>query len=124
MFKRHPIFLLLLGLLLIIGCRSDSTENSRAYVEGKVRSSFIDFDIYKIKIVQNDRIVAEAFLEKDGTFKLSGPISNEGYSITSPEKIASFSSDKQGLILSPDQHSIAVPTGNTYLKFNEIKLEE
>ena len=124
MCKRHPIILLLLGLLLIMGCRSDSPENSRAYVEGKVSASFIDIEIYKIKIEQNNRIVAEAFLDKDGTFKLSGPISNEGYSITSPEKIASFSSDQQGLILSTDQLSIAVPAGNTYLKFNEIKLEE
>ena len=124
MFKRYPIILLLLGLLLIMGCRSDSPENSRAYVEGKVSASLIDFDLYKIKIEQNNRIVAEAFLDQDGTFKLSGPITNEGYSITSPEKIASFSSDKQGLVLSPDQLSIKVPSGNTYLKFNEIKLEE
>ena len=114
-------------LVLIFGitsCRSDSQENSRAYAEGKIIFNNIDLQNYRLKITDQDKIVAETMIDADGSFKLSGPISGEGFSIVSTEKIRSFNADKTGLTLSQDAFKINVPKGITYLKFNEIVLEK
>ena len=114
-------------LVLIFGitsCRSDSQENSRAYAEGKIIFNNIDLQNYRLKITDQDKIVAETMIDADGSFKLSGPISGEGFSIVSTEKIRSLNTDKTGLTLSQDAFKINVPKGITYLKFNEIVLEK
>lgn len=114
-------------LVLIFGitsCRSDSQENSRAYVEGKIIFNNIDLQNYRLKITDQDKIVAETMIDADGSFKLSGPISGEGFSIVSTEKIRSFNTDRTGLTLSQDAFKINVPKGITYLKLNEIVLEK
>lgn len=111
-------------IVAITSCRSDSQENSRAYVEGKIIFTNIDLQNYNLKITDQDKIVAETMIEADGSFKLSGPISDQGFSIVSTEKISSFNTDKTGLTLSADSFKINVPKGITYLKFNEIVLEK
>ena len=111
-------------IFAITSCRSDSQENSRAYVEGKIIFNNIDLQNYRLKITDQDKIVAETMIDADGSFKLSGPISGEGFSIVSTEKIRSFNADKTGLTLSQDAFKINVPKGITYLKFNEIVLEK
>lgn len=121
-------FLKLMTFLVLIfaitSCRSDSQENSRAYVEGKIVFTNIDLQNYLLKIIDQDKIVAETMIDADGRFKLSGPISGEGFSIVSTEKIRSFNTDKTGLTLSADSFKINIPKGITYLKFNEIVLEK
>ncbi|OWK97650.1 hypothetical protein AP75_10075 [Kaistella haifensis DSM 19056] len=111
-------------IFAITSCRSDSQENSRAYAEGKIIFNNIDLQNYRLKITVQDKIVAETMIDADGSFKLSGPISGEGFSIVSTEKIRSFNTDKTGLTLSADSFKINVPKGITYLKFNEIVLEK
>lgn len=111
-------------IFAITSCRSDSQENSRAYAEGKIIFNNIDLQNYRLKITDQDKIVAETMIDADGSFKLSGPISGEGFSIVSTEKIRSFNTDKTGLTLSQDAFKINVPKGITYLKFNEIVLEK
>lgn len=121
-------FLKLMTFLVLIfaitSCRSDSQENSRAYAEGKIIFNNIDLQNYRLKITDQDKIVAETMIDADGSFKLSGPISGEGFSIVSTEKIRSFNTDKTGLTLSADSFKINVRKGITYLKFNEIVLEK
>ena len=111
-------------IFAITSCRSDSQENSRAYAEGKIIFNNIDLQNYRLKITDQDKIVAETMIDADGSFKLSGPISGEGFSIVSTEKIRSLNTDKTGLTLSQDSFKINVPKGITYLKFNEIVLEK
>jgi len=111
-------------IFAITSCRSDSQENSRAYAEGKIIFNNIDLQNYRLKITVQDKIVAETMIDADGSFKLSGPISGEGFFFVSTEKIRSFNTDKTGLTLSQDAFKINVPKGITYLKFNEIVLEK
>ena len=110
--------------LLFIGCRSDSQDNPRAYVEGKVVSTTVDYKKFVLRISSDNVIIAETMLETGGNFKLSGPIGNMGFTIISTEKIKSFSADKSGLTLSADALQINVPKVITYIKFNEIVLEK
>lgn len=117
-------FAFLVTILTTIGCRNDSQENARAYAEGKIVFTNIDLLNYRLQIVDQNKIVAETAIDADGSFKLSGPISGEGFAFVSTEKISSFDVDKNGLTLSADALKINVPKGITYLKFNEIKLEK
>ncbi|MGZ5285238.1 MAG: hypothetical protein ACXWB4_06270 [Kaistella sp.] len=110
--------------LLFFGCNSDSRENPRAYVEGKLVSATVDYNKFSFRIVSDNVIVAETMLEADGNFKLSGPIGNAGFLLISTEKMKSFNTDKAGLSLSADGLQINVPAGITYLKFTEIVLEK
>lgn len=111
-------------LFLLLNCRSDSQNNSRAFVEGKVISSGLNLSKFLLKIVSGDIAVAQTIPDTDGTFKLSGPLRGECFSILASEKIKSFDADRSGLQLSPDGLQIAVPAGVTYIKFNEIVLEK
>ena len=118
------LFLSILIGSIFLSCQSENRENSRAYIEGKIISSAIDYKIYKVKIVQDDIIVAETFLENDGTFKISGPVSYRNYSLISGEKIKSFQLEQKGLSLSADEFKIEIPKEFTYLKFTEIVLQK
>jgi len=115
---------LLMTFLLIISCRNDSQENPRAYIEGKLVSASVDFNTFYFQIISEGTVVAETLPEPDGNFKLSGPISDGGFIITTTEKIKSFDTGKMGLTLSADALQISVPKGITYIKFNEIVLEK
>ena len=116
--------LMLIIALLFLSCRSDSQDNPRAYVEGKVISATVDYNKFLLKIISESTIVAETMLASDGNFKLSGPIGKNGFDIVSTEKIKTFSADKTGPKLSSDGLKILVPAGITYIKFNEIVLEK
>ena len=116
--------LILIIALLFLSCRSDSQDNPRAYVEGKVISATVDYNKFLLKIISESTIVAETMLASDGNFKLSGPIGKNGFDIVSTEKIKTFSADKTGLQISSDGLKISVPAGITYIKFNEIVLEQ
>src|SRR5688500_2899571 len=124
MFRSSKIMPLLLFLSVFYSCRSDSRENSRAYIEGKVVTTPVNPKSFVLKIVSNNTIVAETTLEAEGNFKLSGPVDEGHFSLMSTEKIKSFTSDKSGLLLSADGHQIDIPAGNTYIKFNEIVLAQ
>lgn len=119
-----PSAVMLFIALLLLSCRSDSQENPRAYVEGKVISATVDYNKFLLKIISESTIVAETMLASDGNFKLSGPIGKNGFDIVSTEKIKTFSTDKTGPELSSDGLKILVPAGITYIKFNEIVLEK
>ena len=116
--------LVLIIALLFLSCRSDSQENPRAFVEGKVVSATVDYNKFLLKISSENTVVAETMLASDGNFKLSGPIGKNGFDIVSTEKIKTFSTDKTGLQISTDGFKIRVPAGITYIKFNEIVLEK
>ena len=116
--------LMLIIALLFLSCRSDSQENPRALVEGKVVSATVDYNKFMLRIISENTVVAETLLETGGNFKLSGPIGETGFEMIATEKIKTFSADKTGLQISSDGLKISVPAGITYIKFNEIVLEQ
>ena len=116
--------LVLIIALLFLSCRSDSQENPRALVEGKVVSATVDYNKFMLRIISENTVVAETLLETGGNFKLSGPIGKTGFEMIATEKIKTFSADKTGLQISSDGLKISVPAGITYIKFNEIVLEQ
>ena len=116
--------LMLIIALLFLSCRSDSQENPRAFVEGKVVSATVDYNKFMLRIISENTVVAETLLETGGNFKLSGPIGKTGFEMIATEKIKTFSADKTGLQISSDGLKISVPAGITYIKFNEIVLEK
>ena len=116
--------LMLIIALLFLSCRSDSQENPRALVEGKVVSATVDYNKFMLRIISENTVVAETLLETGGNFKLSGPIGKTGFEMIATEKIKTFSADKTGLQISSDGLKISVPAGITYIKFNEIVLEQ
>ena len=116
--------LVLIIALLFLSCRSDSQENPRALVEGKVVAATVDYNKFMLRIISENTVVAETLLETGGNFKLSGPIGKTGFEMIATEKIKTFSADKTGLQISSDGLKISVPAGITYIKFNEIVLEQ
>lgn len=124
MFRRLKILPLFLFLSVVFSCRSDSRENSRAYIEGKVLNKPTNPKSFVLKIVSNKTIVAITTLEAEGNFKLSGPVNEGDFSLMSTERIQSFTSDKSGLQLSADGLRVEIPAGNTYIKFKEIVLAQ
>ena len=116
--------LMLIIALLFLSCRSDSQENPRALVEGKVVAATVDYNKFMLRIISENTVVAETLLETGGNFKLSGPIGKTGFEMIATEKIKTFSADKTGLQISSDGLKISVPAGITYIKFNEIVLEQ
>lgn len=124
--KRHFFRFIFLAALFFIfsGCNSDSRANPRVYIEGKVVSATVDYRLFFLRIKSENAVMAETMLEDGGKFKLSGPVSGGPVSLTSTEKIRSFSADKAGLKISPDSLEILIPAGNTYIIFNEIILQK
>lgn len=112
-------WILLLCFSLFYSCRNSSEENSRAYVEGRVFAG--DPPKFTISLISEQRTVGTGYLQSDGSFTVSGPISPDGFSVVVSEKIKSFQSDQNGLAVAGDSLSILVPKGITYLKFNEIR---
>lgn len=110
--------------VFLLACTDDSRANPRAYIEGKIASSTINYKEYKIRIVSGNRVVAETLLEAGGLFKLSGPLGEGAYKLTSDEKIKSFSADKSTLKIASDSLSIEIPPQDTFIRFNEITLKK
>lgn len=110
-------------LAFFFGCTSEDRSNSRVYIEGKITGKNIFFDEVSINAFSNNKNIATAIPESSGNFILSGPLLSDGFHLVFNRKIKSFSSSKSGCTLSADSLKILVPSGITYLTFNEIELE-
>lgn len=110
-------------LMLFFGCTSEDRNNSRVYIEGKITGNNIFFDEVSINAFSNDKNIATAIPESSGDFVLSGPLLSDSFHLVFNRKIESFSSSKNGCTLSADSLKILVPSGVTYITFNEIELK-
>ncbi len=109
--------------MLFSGCVSEDRNNSRIYVEGKIAGNNLFFDEISIDAFSNGKNIASAIPESSGNFVLSGPSLSDTFSLVLNRKIKSFSSSKPGCTLSADSLRILVPSGITYINFNEIMLK-
>ena len=121
--KFYLIICLVIFSLISLGCRTDSQDNSRIFVEGKIKENTITFEEINIILKSDHKTIAETIPESSGEFKLSGPLISDSFSLEFNKKIKSFSASKNGCTLSPNALEIRVPAGITYLIFNEIILE-
>lgn len=110
-------------LTVFAGCTSEDRANSRVYVEGKITGKNIFFDEVSINAFSNNKNIATTIPESSGDFVLSGPLLTDSFHLVFSRKIKSFSSSKSGCTLSTDSLKIHVPSGITYLTFNEIELK-
>ena len=108
---------------IFLGCNTESRDESRAYVEGKISGTNLDFPLIRITLESDNKVIAEVIPENSGRFILSGPLLSESFSLGINKKIKSFSASKSGCILSADSKKILIPAGITYLIFNEIEVE-
>lgn len=115
--------LILLFCCALMSCNRANPDDSRAYIEGKIRGSQMILTEQQIKIVSNTTVIAETFPDGSGSFVLSGPLLSKSYSLVLPKKVKSFSASKSGCIIAPNGKEILIPEGNTYLIFNKIILE-
>jgi hypothetical protein len=113
----------LLFLCIFFGCNRADQNNYRIYAEGKIIGNGINPDQLLVKIFSNNTKIAETIPETSGSFVLSGPRISSECSLSINKKIMSFSASKQGCKLSPDSMQIIIPSGITYIVFNEINLE-
>lgn len=121
-FKIQAIFCLL--SILLIQCKDDDANIFRAYVEGKFTYSDGKFLEEPIHLVVNKKIIAESFPKESGSFVLAGPYDKGAYKLQLQDfKIRSFSTDTQGCKISSDSLSIEIPSGVTYVIFNDITLK-
>ena len=117
------IGLLILFATLFMGCNSESRNNSRAYVEGNITGNKLDYKEIKISLKSDGTIIAEANPNNSGGFVISGPLLSDTFSLVLNRKIKSFAASKSGCKLSSDALQISIPSGTTYITFNEIILE-
>lgn len=110
-------------LIFFINCSSENRDNSRAYVEGKITGNQLKYDQIKLFIKSDGKNIAETSPNSSGEFSLSGPLLSDSFSLVLDKKIKSFSSSKSGFRLSSDSLEILIPSGNTYVAFNEIILK-
>lgn len=106
-----------------MGCETDSRENSRAYVEGKISGMNLNYSLLKVVLEDENKLIAEVIPNDNGQFILSGPLLTDSFALGINRKIKSFSASKQGCELTSDSLKITVPAGITYITFNEIILE-
>ncbi|SFB80475.1 hypothetical protein [Kaistella jeonii] len=108
---------------VILGCQSETRENPRAYVEGKITETKLEFAKIKVLIKSDNAIVAETIPNGSGDFTLSGPLLSDSFSLVFNAKIKSFKASKSGSSISTDSLQILIPAGTNYITFNEIKLK-
>lgn len=108
---------------VILGCQSETRENPRAYVEGNITETKLEFAKIKVLIKSDNAIVAETIPGGSGDFTLSGPLLSDSFSLVFNAKIKSFKASKSGSTISSDSLQILIPAGTTYITFNEIKLK-
>ncbi len=120
-------FILTISVLVLLtvfsSCTSENRDNARAYVEGKITGNQLKFDEISISLKSEGKSIAEAIPTASGEFILSGPMLNDSFSLVSNKKIKSFTASKSGCKISADNLEILVPTGTTYIIFNEIIVE-
>lgn len=110
-------------LSVFVGCNSENRDNSRAYVEGKITGNQLDYNEITVFLKSDGKNIAEAIPTGSGTFILSGPLLSDTFSLVLNKKIKSFTGSKSGCKLSADALEIMIPTGTSYITFNEIILE-
>ena len=121
--KLYITFISVFLFSTFIGCNTESRDNSRAYVEGKITGTNLDFSKISVIIKNENTNVATTNPNNSGDFVLSGPLLSATFSLVLNKKIKSFSASKNGCKLSADQLQIQIPAGTTYVTFNEIVLE-
>lgn len=109
--------------VMILGCQSETRQNPRAYVEGRITETSLEFAKIKVLIKSANAVVAETIPSGSGDFILSGPILSDSFSLVFNSKIKSFKASKSGSSISSDSLQILIPAGTTYITFNEIKLK-
>ena len=117
------LFFTLFIFNVLLGCQSENRNNSRAYVEGKITATHLQFAEINVMIKSESAIVAETSPTNSGNFTLSGPLLSDSFSLVFNSKIKSFNPSKSGCTISNDSLQIIVPAGITYITFNEIILE-
>jgi hypothetical protein len=118
----RPFFILFVFSILL-GCQSENRSNPRAYVEGKITGTHLQFAEITVMIKSENTIVAETIPPNSGNFTLSGPLLSDSFSLAFNSKIKSFNASKSGCTISTDSLQILVPAGITYITFNDIILE-
>lgn len=110
--------------VLLIQCKDDDANIFRAYVEGKFTYSDGKFLEEPVRLVVDNKIIAESYPKESGSFVLAGPYNKGAYKLQLKDfKIKSFSTDTQGCKISNDSLSIEIPDGVTYVIFNDITLK-
>ncbi|WP_027377038.1 hypothetical protein [Kaistella palustris] len=117
------IFATVFALFILWSCNSESRANPRAYVEGKITGTGLDYRKITVKLSSGSTNVAETIPDNAGDFTLSGPLTADSFSVAVNKKISSFSSSKPGCYIAADSLQIVVPAGISYIIFNDIKLK-
>lgn len=110
-------------LFFMTNCRTETRENSRIYIEGRITETSLELPKVKVKIKSNNSVVAEAIPAGAGDFTLSGPLFSGPLSLVFNAKIKSFESSKAGVIIAADSMQILIPEATTYITFNNIKIK-
>lgn len=121
--RHFQTFYIPVVLLSFLGCNSENRNNSRAYVEGNLTGNVSNSAEIELKIRSANLIIAEAIPDTAGKFEISGPLVSDSFSLYINRKIKSFSTTKMGCSLSSDSLEIIIPSGTTYIVFNEILLK-
>ena len=115
------VSILILSIFLI-SCSSDSEENSRTYIEGKI-STTIPIHEVVLKLKSNDKTLGKVTPENTGAFVISAPIEGDNLSLESNYKIKKIQVENHSNItLSKDSLQILIPASTTFLRFTEIQL--
>ena len=115
------VTILILSIFLI-SCSSDSEENSRTYIEGKI-STTIPIHEVVLKLKSNDKILGKVTPESTGAFVISAPIEGDNLSLESNFKIKKIQVENHSNIaLSKDSLQILIPASTTFLRLTEIQL--
>lgn len=114
---------LIIFTIALVGCQSENRANPRAYIEGKITKSSLEFQKITVMIESESTIVAETIPNNQGDFTLSGPLLSNKCSLIFNTKIKSFSASNSGSKISSDSLQILIPPGTTYVKFNQIVLK-
>lgn len=121
--KFYLFIFLAIFSLIFVSCETDSRDNSRAYVEGKITGNNLNYLLINVVLEDENKLIAEVTPGDNGQFTLSGPILTDSFTLGINRKIKSFSASKTGCTLSSDSMKIIVPARITYITFNEIVLE-
>lgn len=119
------IFVLIIGTLSILSsCKSeDDSQIFRTYVEGKITTSNPEILLRPVLLKSNNRTIAETLPKESGSFVMAGPYETGDYDLIFKAKIKSFSSSNAGCKISTDSTKIIIPSGVTFISFDQITLE-
>lgn len=119
------LFIIILGVLATItSCKSDDdSQIFRAYVEGKITTSNSEILLKPILLKSNNRTIAETVPKNSGSFVMAGPYETGDYDLIFNAKVKSFSTASVGCKISKDSTKISIPSGVTFISFDQITLE-